>query len=180
VTVCLQTDNRKTPESLRLRGFLFALYCILTICFLYLPYMKSSRPRYQHIDHTADVGLQIFGDTLKELFENAALGLFDIIANLEKVSPVVERQVKVETCDREALLVSWLSELNFLFFTKREIYKEFEVESLIDFKLTAKVKGERIDYDRHEIFTEVKAVTYHHLYIKETADGWEAQVIFDL
>jgi SHS2 domain-containing protein len=136
--------------------------------------------KYQHIDHTADVGIQIFGRDLKELFENAALGLFDIIANLEKVTPGLERQIEVEASDREALLVSWLSELNFRFFTKREIYREFVIESLIDFKLSAKVKGERIDYDRHEIFTEVKAVTYHHLYIKETPDGWEAQVIFDL
>ncbi len=142
--------------------------------------MNPGRPKYQHIDHTADVGIQIFGDTLKELFENAALGLFDIIANLENVSPVVERKIDVEASDREALLVSWLSELNFLFFTKREIYKEFVIESLIDFTLRAKVRGERIDYDRHEIFTEVKAVTYHHLYIKETPGGWEAQVIFDL
>jgi SHS2 domain-containing protein len=70
--------------------------------------------------------------------------------------------------------------LNFLFFTKREIYKEFAIENLSEVNLTAKVRGERIDYERHEIFTEVKAVTYHQLYIKETADGWEAQVIFDL
>ncbi len=142
--------------------------------------MKPGRPKYQHIDHTADVGIKIFGGTLKELFENAALGLFDIIANLEKVSPAVERQITVEASDREALLVNWLSELNFLFFTKREIYKEFVIENLDNFKLRAKAKGERIDYDRHEIFTEVKAVTYHHLYIKETPEGWEAQVIFDL
>jgi SHS2 domain-containing protein len=142
--------------------------------------MKPERPKYQHIDHTADVGIQVFGDTLKELFENAALGLFDIIANLENVVPAVERQMAVEASDREALLVSWLSELNFLFFTKREIYKEFAIENLSEVNLTAKVRGERIDYERHEIFTEVKAVTYHQLYIKETADGWEAQVIFDL
>lgn len=142
--------------------------------------MKPERPKYQHIDHTADVGIKIFGETLKELFENAALGLFDIIADLEKVATVVERQIEIEASDRDALLVNWLSELNFLFFTKREIYKEFVIEELHDFKLTAKVRGERIDYGRHEIFTEVKAVTYHHLYIKETPTGWEAQVIFDL
>jgi SHS2 domain-containing protein len=142
--------------------------------------MKSTRPKYQHIDHTADVGIQVFGATVAELFENAATGLFEIIANLEKVQPKAERWVEVGASDLEALLVNWLSELNFLFFTKREIYKEFAVKNLSETKLTARVRGEAVDYERHEIYTEVKAVTFHKLYIKETPEGFEAQVIFDL
>ena len=74
----------------------------------------------------------------------------------------------------------WLSELNYLFFTEREIYKQFHLEPITDHALQARVAGEQLDYDRHEIFTEVKAVTYHHLYIMEANQGWEAQVIFDL
>ncbi len=142
--------------------------------------MKSTRPKYQHIDHTADVGIQVFGATVTELFENAATGLFEIIANLEKVQPKTERVVTVAASDREALLVNWLSELNFLFFTEREIYKEFDIQNLSEKNLSARIKGEPIDYERHEIYTEVKAVTFHKLYIKETSQGWEAQVIFDL
>ncbi len=139
-----------------------------------------NRPKYEHIDHTADAGLRVYGRTLAELFAHAAEGLFDIIANLSKVKPVLRRTVRVEAPDLDALLVNWLSELNFLFFTEREIYKLFDVQEIHPTGLMAVIHGEPIDYERHEIYTEVKAVTYHHLYVKQTQDGWEAQVIFDL
>ena len=41
--------------------------------------------RYELIDHTADVGLRAFGKTLPELFRNAAIGLFEMMTDLEKV-----------------------------------------------------------------------------------------------
>jgi SHS2 domain-containing protein len=142
--------------------------------------MSVHLPKFEHIDHTADVGIKIYGATLPRLFEHAALGLFDIIANLDRVKTDLERTVSVKASDREDLLVRWLSELNYLFFTEREIYKQFKVESISDQAVSARVSGEQLDHDRHEIFTEVKAVTYHHLYITEGSEGWEAQVIFDL
>ncbi len=142
--------------------------------------MMKPFPKFEHIDHTADVGLKIYGESLPQLFEHAALGLFDIIANLDKVGLSTERLVEVEATDREALLVSWLSELNYLFFTQREIYKRFHIDVITDDRIKARALGEQIDLDRHEIHTEVKAVTYHQLYIKEIHNGWEAQVIFDL
>ncbi len=137
-------------------------------------------PKYQHIDHTADAGFKVYGKSLAELFANAAEGLFDMIASLDRVELKLERDVSVAAQDREELLVKWLSELNFLFVTRHEIYKAFDVHEISDTELRARVRGEKLDYDRHEIYTEIKAVTYHHLYIKETPEGWEAQVIFDL
>ena len=142
--------------------------------------MKSSLQKYQYIDHTADLGIKVFGDTLAELFENAAFGLFDNITNLEKVSPNSEFSIEVQATDREALLVNWLSELNYLFLTRKELFNCFQVNQINDEHLTATVRGEKLNLDRHEIYTEVKAVTYHKLYVKETDQGWEAQVIFDL
>ncbi|MFQ5770116.1 MAG: archease [bacterium] len=142
--------------------------------------MENALPKFRYIDHTADVGLKIYGANLAELFSNAALGLFEIIANLDKVYPYSERLINVEATDRAALLVRWLSELNYLFFTEGEIYKEFEIVNISNTKITSRIKGEKIDEARHEIYTEVKAVTYHDLYIKQIAQGWEAQVIFDL
>jgi SHS2 domain-containing protein len=46
--------------------------------------------------------------------------------------------------------------------------------------VTAIAHGEKIDPGRHEIKTEIKAVTYHGLYLRQTERGWEAQVIFDV
>ncbi|MBU3933351.1 MAG: archease, partial [Candidatus Omnitrophica bacterium] len=41
--------------------------------------------RYEIIDHTADIGLRAYGKDLKQLFTNAAYGMFDILADLKKV-----------------------------------------------------------------------------------------------
>lgn len=142
--------------------------------------MKNALPKYHQIDHTADVGVKVYGANLPELFENAAFALFDIITKLERVQPDLELEVTVEASDREALLVNWLSELNYLFLTRNELYKNFQVKKISDKHLVATITGQKLDLDQHEIYTEVKAVTYHKLYIKETAQGCEAQVIFDL
>lgn len=142
--------------------------------------MEGKRSGFEPIDHTADAGIKIYGADLADLFSNAALGLFDIITDLEKVHAKIERKVRVESSDIEALLVDWLSELNYLFLTERMLYKVFEIEEMGENTLLARIKGEPLDLDRHEIYTEVKAVTFHKLYIKPVKTGWEAQVIFDL
>ena len=74
---------------------------------------------YELIDHTADIGLKVNGTTLFDLFENAALGMFHIIGGKVKSqdSAVLEKSIEVKkTVDAfEELLVSWLSELLYIF-----------------------------------------------------------------
>ncbi len=142
--------------------------------------MQKRLPKFQYIEHTADVGIQIFAQSRKELFEHAAEGMFDIIADLDSVTVKSEQEVNVKASDCEALMVSWLSELNFLYLTEEILLKEFQIVRLNDNELSAMVRGEPLDFDKHKIHTEIKAVTYHHLYIKEKEGIWEAQIIFDL
>ncbi len=142
--------------------------------------MSIKTCKFQQIEHTADVGLKIFGASQKELFQNAAEGLFSIITNLSKVRNSVTRELSLTSTDTEALLVDWLSELNFLFLTDRIVFNEFKVHELNDTSMSASICGEPLNFSRHEIYTEVKAVTYHALYIKRIQTTFEAQVIFDL
>ncbi len=154
---------------------------LLTFDFLFLNLnMQKKTVRFEPIEHTADAGLKIYGQNLVLLFENAAVGLFDIITNLDVVSPVVRRTVNVEADDREALLVNWLSELNYLSQIHKELYATFFIKEIEENRLTAEISGEPVNLQKHEIYTEVKAVTYHQLYIKKTKTGWEARIIFDL
>ena len=41
--------------------------------------MSLLSERFEVFEHTADVGIIAYGKTLSEAFENAALGMFDII-----------------------------------------------------------------------------------------------------
>ncbi|MFQ5707518.1 MAG: archease [bacterium] len=142
--------------------------------------MSEAATKYLPIDHTADAGLKVFGCDLADLFCNAALGMFAMISNLETVHSTCEMRLRVEATDLAALLLNWLSELNYRFLTERMVFKNFQIDEIGPTALLARVQGEELDLDRHELYTEIKAVTYHKLYVRETVQGWEAQVIFDL
>ena len=138
----------------------------------------------QEIDHTGDVGLRVRADTLPQLFERAAAGTFRVLTDLDDVRPAVTSSVTVRAPDREALMVRWLSELNFRHAAHRQLYGAFAVSSIEErddeWVLEATVRGEPIDPERHVVHTEIKAVTFHGMEIQQTDDGWTVQVIFDM
>ena len=138
----------------------------------------------REIDHTGDVGLRVRADTLPQLFERAAAGAFYVLSDPSDVAPAESTSLIVRGRDREALLLRWLSELNYRHTVDRRLYTDFAVSSVTEtgdeWVLEATVRGEPIDPDRHVVYTEIKAVTFHGLAIQPTDDGWEAQVIFDM
>lgn len=136
--------------------------------------------KYRQIDHTADIGIEIFGATLQELFSNAAFALFDIITDISSVVCATELKLTVTGIDREQLLVNWLSELLYLHDVKNLLFREFHVIEVSDTQITATVRGEEFAGDRHFMKTEIKAVTHHGLFIAQEGNSWKARVIFDL
>jgi len=133
--------------------------------------------RYEVIDHTADIAIKTSGDSLAEAFGNAAFAMFDIMADASAIKPVGEVRVEVEAQDLGQLLVDWLSELLYLVDVEDVLFSEFEV--VIDgLKLSAVVRGEKMDPARHGLKTDIKAVTYHMLEIDE--DNNSVQVLFDI
>lgn len=137
-------------------------------------------PKYILIDHTADTGIDVFGETLPDVFTNAAFALFDIITDLSCVEGKVEYKVKISGIDREQLLVNWLSELLYLYDVKNLLFKDFTITSITDNHLEASIRGEVFTEGKHVIKTGMKAVTYHGLSIVQKDCRWKARVIFDL
>ena len=52
--------------------------------------------------------------------------------------------------------------------------------SLREGGLDAKALGEPLDFERHRLLHEVKAITYHRLTVEKTGAGWLAEVIVDI
>ena len=136
--------------------------------------------RYEMLDHTADAGLIVYGQDLAALFENAGEGFFNLITDLTKVRSRIQRSIEIGAESLERLLVDWLSELLYLHDVETLLFKEFYVKSVGDDGLKAVAKGEVFQEAIHVIKTEVKAVTYHQIQVQRVAEGWKAQVIFDL
>ena len=135
---------------------------------------------YELIEHTADIGIRVKGNDLKELFRNAASAMFDIIA--EKKRPEIKKQSEVRIEQKadnlEELFVNWLNELLSLSATKEMIFSEFRINKIDKNTLQAVVIGE--DIKNYRVNTEVKAATYHQLKLEEAKGGWQAEVIFDV
>ena len=134
---------------------------------------------FEQIDHTADVGIHSFGDDIEEAFEDAAKGMFSIMTDISGVENKVERDVNIEADNLESLLVNFLSELIYLHEIHEEFYAGFDVEIKENeiIILIAKIKGEKIDLEKHEIEGEVKAVSYHELTIDPEG---EIRLILDI
>lgn len=133
--------------------------------------------QYEILEHTADTGIKAYGDGVNEIFENAALGMFDLMTDLALVRPVGEARVEVEAHDLESLLVEWLNELLFLHEVDHAFFVEFVV-SVKGLALQGMARGEEVDPARHRLEQQVKAVTYHMLEVNQ-AEGY-ATVIFDV
>ncbi len=147
--------------------------------------MAASAPDWlQEIDHTGDVGLRITADTVPQLFERAATGMFSVLTDLNAVHPTDATAVSVEGRDREALMVRWLSDLNYHHTVHNRLFCAFSVDDIAPtadgLRLSATATGEALDPARHTVHTEIKAITFHGMEIRKTADGWTVQVIFDM
>lgn len=134
---------------------------------------------FEYINHTADMGIVSYGESLEAVFENAAMGMFEFLANLEKVVPRQELSIYVEGEDRETLLVEWLNELLYLSETKRMLFSKFKVKELTKTHLKAEVFGEKIR-KKHQLKNYIKACTYHELKVGPVKGGYRAQVICDV
>ncbi|PIV24895.1 MAG: protein archease [Deltaproteobacteria bacterium CG_4_8_14_3_um_filter_45_9] len=136
--------------------------------------------RFEVFNHTADIGLIIHGENLKALFENAGEAFFHLITDLRKVRRRIERRIHIGGESLDRLMVDWLSELLYLHDVENLLFKGFQVESVGEDGLRAVVKGEPFQEGVHVIKTEVKAVTYHRIEVRQENGRWRAQVIFDL
>ena len=134
---------------------------------------------FELLEHTAEVGLRIEGETLEEVFAQAALGLLTIMTEPESVQERLSRTVEATAPDREALLVAWLNELIYLFETQGLLFRRCRIQHLEDTALSAECTGEPFDPARHTIRCGVKAATYHLLEVRGNG-RWRARVLLDI
>jgi SHS2 domain-containing protein len=136
--------------------------------------------RFEYTEHTADLGFTAYGETLEDLFANAAEALFNVIVATETVRRHRKRIVKVKADALDELLVHWLNELLFLFETQALVFGKFEITFTGPTSLRAVAMGESLDLSRHQLKTGIKAVTYHQLFVGQNKGLWECHVILDL
>lgn len=138
------------------------------------------RPRYRLFEHTADLGIEIFGQDPGELLENGVFALFDLMTDLKAVRPEKSWRISVEGNAWDDLLVNLLREVLYMAAGEGILLREFSIRDVAKFRVTGFGTGEILDSRRHRMEMEIKAVTYHGLEVVRTKTGWKGRVICDV
>lgn len=138
--------------------------------------MRSDPWRY--LDHTADLGLEIEGQTLAGLFVNTGRAIF---ATMVRGPVTGDRAVsfRLAADSREDLLLEWCRELLYRFSVKNYVPCRYDVR-ITGLKLTARLRGGRFDPGRHAVKMEIKNATYHHLKVTGSSGCFKAVIVFDV
>jgi SHS2 domain-containing protein len=131
---------------------------------------------YEIIEHTADVGITASARTIEELFEQTALGLFEILGAWQP-GEGREISIELEPSDDAGLLVDWLNELLFLQDTNDIVFTGLKVGKVRDgLVATVDVASRAKTLEG----TAVKAATHHQILVERDGDGWVSRVYVDV
>ncbi|MBN3320570.1 ARCH archease, partial [Atractosteus spatula] len=130
----------------------------------------SINKKYEYLDHTADVQIHSWGDTLEEAFEQCAMGMFGYMTDTETVEPIDTVEVESEGEDLLSLLFHFLDDWLFKFsadqFFIPRVVKVLHIDRM-RFRMRSIGWGEEFRISKHPQGTEVKAITYSAMQIHE-------------
>jgi SHS2 domain-containing protein len=135
---------------------------------------------FEILEHPSDLGIEAYGNSMQELFRNAAKGLISIIAGNSDIIASCEREISIPATDRENLMVRWLAEILFLYDSEKFLLSDVKFEVINDNSMKAVLQGEIYDPLKHELSLDVKAITYHQLKLEECDGLWIARVFVDI
>lgn len=124
---------------------------------------------------TADVAFEAAGKTPEELFVSAAEALEEAQVNTKQLANSEQRTVNLENDTLDKLLFDFLDELIFYKDAESLVFADYtlKIEKGADkYTLKGTLKGEKLDPERHELRTDVKAVTKHRFGIEKMPDGY--------
>jgi SHS2 domain-containing protein len=133
---------------------------------------------YEYINHTADLGVRVYGRTLEELFVNLGRAIFETQLDGELViRKKIVIDIEGETI--EDLAIDWCRELLYNFSMQGFIPKQYQVV-IKNSSLKAELSGDIFDPRHHRIKLEIKNPTYHNLRVEEKQDRFQVSMIFDV
>jgi SHS2 domain-containing protein len=143
---------------------------------------------FEEVSHTADWSVRVWAQDLPSLFAEAARGMNFLSGTRMSNGPRVKRTFETESPDAESLLVAFLSELVYCQEQEKLAFDRFEIEvkklarsssgAAVSKGKTLKVEMEGAQVS--SVDKAIKAVTYHNLQIRETEQGFETTIVFDV
>lgn len=144
---------------------------------------------WEHFSHGSDIGVRGLGESPEEAFEQAALALSAVVADLSKIKASENVEIRCEAPDLELLLMSWLNAVIYEMAVRGMLYSQFHVKisgmdartSGSGLELNGTLSGEKADPARHEIAVEAKGATVTGLRVARGENRlWVAECVIDV
>lgn len=134
---------------------------------------------YREFEHTGDTGIEVEAPSRAELFARAAVAMGRIMVAPDGIAPAERRMVQASADTDEDLMHDLLSAALSLFLCDGFIWCDAQAEELPG-AVALTLAGEPFNRRRHQLLTEIKAVTYHQLKVEQIGGAWRARIIFDV
>jgi SHS2 domain-containing protein len=135
--------------------------------------------KYKFIDTiTSDVLYEAYGNSLKELFENAAEALASIQCRIAEVEPKEQRLIEISADNADELMIAWLQQIIAAVDTEEMFFSKFDIHEISETGLKAEIWGEQMSREKGQ--TVVKAVTYHKFKLEKTDGNFKATISLDI
>jgi len=135
---------------------------------------------WEHFSHGSDIGVRGIGKSPEEAFEQAAIALTGVVADVTTVQQQETVEVHCDAPDLELLLVSWLNAVIYEMAVRKMLFSGFRI-NLVGCSLTGTLAGEAADPECHQVAVEAKGATVTELKVNCDQDGqWLAQCVIDV
>jgi SHS2 domain-containing protein len=142
--------------------------------------MRWNMATWEHFSHGSDIGVRGTGRSAEEAFEQAAIALTAVVADVGAIEQVENVEVRCDAPDLELLLVSWLNAIIYEMAVRRMLFSKFRI-TLRGCSLTGEMSGEKVDAERHHLAVEAKGATVTSLRVACDRNGqWLAQCVIDV
>jgi SHS2 domain-containing protein len=143
--------------------------------------MVMAHRSFKYIDHPSDIGIEVEGKSLEELFLNAATAMLSVIRERkdgDKDETYLEKHIHLEEECTEELLHSFLTEILWLVMQEGFFPLTICIITMHEEQIDAELSG--VSIEKREMKTEIKAITYHQLCVEKRDDKLFTRIIFDV
>jgi len=141
---------------------------------------------YHYLDDiaTADVAFEAWGESEAGMFRSAAEATIHVmVSDPETIELRQLREIELADEALDLLLLAFLQEVIFYKDADRLLLRvgSLRIEKSSErYILSAQLRGEPINRQKHDLVVDVKAVTMHRFQVEAFEGGWKATVILDI
>lgn len=143
------------------------------------------KPGFEYLDHTADIRIHTWGQNVNIAFSQAVYALMEVISpDIRKIEAKIQRTFEIISEDLFSLLFDFLTEFLYFFDAQGLVFSKVNINDIKKindkYYLKAEALGEIFSPNKHDIGTEVKAITYSDMEIKIKEDSCEIYIVLDI